>query len=47
MKAGTEAGAMPAKVSENIRPIVRAGFAQDVELVIRMVTSRDPSGCSD
>ena len=28
-----EAGAMPAKVSENIRPMVTAGLANDVELV--------------
>ena len=30
---GTEAGAMPAKVSENIRPTLIAGFAKLVELV--------------
>ena len=33
MKAGTDAGAMPAKVLENMRPIVIAGFAKLVELV--------------
>ena len=33
MKPGTEAGAMPAKVSENIRPTVIAGLAKLVELV--------------
>ena len=32
-KAGTEAGAMPAKVSESIRPMLMAGFAKLVELV--------------
>ena len=32
-KAGTEAGAMPAKVSENIRPTLIAGLAKLVELV--------------
>ena len=30
---GTEVGSMPAKVSENIRPIVTAGLANEVELV--------------
>jgi hypothetical protein len=33
MKAGAEDGAMPAKVSENIRPIVMAGLAKLVEEV--------------
>ena len=33
MKLGTEEGAMPAKVSENIRPMVMAGLAKLVELV--------------
>ena len=33
MKPGTEPGAMPAKVSENIRPIVTAGLAKEVEEV--------------
>ena len=33
MKAGTEAGAMPAKVSEKTRPMLMAGFAKLVELV--------------
>jgi hypothetical protein len=33
MYAGAELGAMPANVSENIRPIVTAGLANDVELV--------------
>ena len=33
MNAGAEAGAMPAKVSENIRPTVIAGFAKLVEEV--------------
>ena len=33
MNAGTEAGAMPAKVSENIRPMVIAGLAKLVEEV--------------
>jgi hypothetical protein len=33
MKAGTEDGAMPAKVSENIRPMVIAGLAKLVEEV--------------
>ena len=33
MKGGTEDGAMPAKVSENIRPIVMAGLAKLVEEV--------------
>src|ERR1019366_10110113 len=31
MNAGTEDGAMPAKVSENIRPMVMAGLAKLVE----------------
>ena len=30
---GAEPGAMPAKVSENIRPMVTAGLANEVELV--------------
>ena len=33
MKAGTDDGAMPAKVSENIRPMVMAGLAKLVEEV--------------
>ncbi len=33
MKAGTEDGAMPAKVSENIRPMAMAGLAKLVEEV--------------
>ena len=33
MKGGTEDGAMPAKVSENIRPMVMAGLAKLVEEV--------------
>ena len=33
MKAGTDAGAIPAKVSENIRPTLIAGLAKLVELV--------------
>ena len=33
MNAGAELGAMPANVLENIRPIVTAGFANEVELV--------------
>jgi hypothetical protein len=33
MKAGTEAGAMPANVLENMRPMLIAGFAKLVELV--------------
>ena len=33
MNAGTDAGAMPAKVLENMRPIVIAGLAKLVELV--------------
>ena len=33
MNASAELGAIPAKVSENMRPIVTAGFANDVELV--------------
>ena len=33
MNAGAEAGAMPAKVSVNIRPTVTAGLAKEVELV--------------
>ena len=33
MKTGAEAGAIPANVSENIRPTVIAGFAKLVELV--------------
>ena len=33
MKPGTDAGAIPAKVSDNIRPIVMAGLAKLVELV--------------
>ena len=32
-KPGTEAGAMPANVSENMRPTVMAGLAKLVELV--------------
>ena len=31
MNAGAEAGAIPAKVSENIRPTVMAGLAKLVE----------------
>ena len=31
MKAGTEDGAMPAKVAENIRPMVIPGLAKLVE----------------
>ena len=31
MNAGTDEGAMPAKVSENIRPMVMAGLAKLVE----------------
>jgi len=33
MNRGTEAGAMPAKVSLNMRPMVIAGFAKLVEEV--------------
>ena len=33
MKLGTDAGAMPANVFENIRPTVMAGLAKLVELV--------------
>src|SRR5579864_3435734 len=33
MKASTEDGAMPAKVSENIRPMVMAGLAKLVDEV--------------
>ena len=33
MKAGAEDGAIPAKVSENIRPMVMAGLAKLVEEV--------------
>ncbi len=33
MKASTEDGAIPAKVSENIRPMVMAGLAKLVEEV--------------
>src|SRR5689334_2478632 len=33
MKPGAELGAIPANVSERIRPIVTAGLANDVELV--------------
>jgi hypothetical protein len=33
MKPGAEAGAMPAKVSVNILPVVTAGLANEVELV--------------
>ena len=33
MKPGTEAGAMPAKVSVNTRPMVTAGLANEVEEV--------------
>ena len=33
MKGGTEDGAMPAKVPENIRPTVMAGLAKLVEEV--------------
>ena len=33
MKPGAEPGAIPAKVSENIRPTVTAGLANDVLLV--------------
>ena len=33
MKPGAEPGAIPAKVSENIRPMVTAGLANDVLLV--------------
>ncbi len=31
MNGATEGGAMPAKVSVNVRPMVTAGFAKDVE----------------
>jgi hypothetical protein len=33
MKPGTEPGAIPANVSVNARPIVTAGFANDVDEV--------------
>ena len=33
MNAGAEAGAIPAKLSENIRPIVMAGLAKLVDEV--------------
>jgi len=33
MKNRADAGAMPAKVAEKIRPTFTAGFANDVELV--------------
>jgi hypothetical protein len=33
MKNRADVGAMPAKVSEKIRPTVTAGFANEVELV--------------
>jgi len=33
MNAGAELGAIPAKLSENIRPTVTAGLAKEVELV--------------
>jgi hypothetical protein len=33
MKAGTDEGAIPAKVLENIRPTAMAGLAKLVELV--------------
>ena len=33
MKSGTDDGAMPANVFENMRPTVMAGFAKLVELV--------------
>ena len=33
MNNGAEPGAIPAKVSEKIRPIVTAGLAKEVELV--------------
>ena len=33
MKPGDEDGVMPAKVSENMRPMVTAGLANEVELV--------------
>jgi hypothetical protein len=33
VNACAEAGAIPANVSENIRPIVTAGLANEVELV--------------
>ena len=33
MKAATPAGAIPAKVSDNDRAIVTAGFANEVEAV--------------
>ena len=33
MKLGTDEGAMPAKVLENMRPTVMAGLAKLVELV--------------
>ena len=33
MKLGTDDGAIPAKVSENIRPVVMAGLAKLVEEV--------------
>jgi hypothetical protein len=33
MNPGTEAGAIPAKVLENIRPMLIAGLAKLVELV--------------
>jgi len=33
MKAGTDAGAMPVKVSDRVRAVVTAGLAKLVELV--------------
>jgi hypothetical protein len=35
MNGRTDAGLIPAKVSENTRPIVTAGFANDVDEVNR------------
>ena len=39
MKAGADAGAIPAKVSENIRPKVMAGLAKLVEDVKKYLAS--------
>ena len=51
MKPGTEAGAIPAKLAENIRPMVMPGLAKLVEEVKKYAaamyapTGPGPRGC--
>ena len=44
MKPGTDAGAMPVKVSENIRPTLIAGLAKLEELVKKYAAPKQSSG---